>query len=391
MRRALVGLAAGLALSVATALPEARGQVPDFDADEVARILRHGPWPPPDRADPTNRVSGNPGAIALGRRLFFDPRLSGNGAIACASCHVPERDFTDGRSRALGLGRHDRNTQGLLNAGLQRWFGWDGGADSLWSAALRPLLSPVEMGSTPARIAAQVRSDPALAARHAAVFGAAKADDDAVMVDVAKAIAAWVETLRSPRTAFDDFRDALARGDATGTARYPEAARRGLKIFIGRGNCSACHFGPAFSNGEFHDVGMPFVVEPGRVDPGRHAGIRRVRSDRFNLLGPWNDEPQQARSSEARALQTRTVSLQHRNWGEWRTPTLRGLGRTAPYMHDGRMTTLRDVVKHYSEIDEDRLHADGESLLKPLRLSAGEIDDLLVFLASLDAGAAPAR
>lgn len=360
--------------------------LPDFDSAETARILAHGPWPPAPRRDPTNRVSGLPAAIELGRRLFFDPALSADGRIACAGCHDAARGFTDGLARARGLARHDRNTQGLANVARQRWFGWDGGADSLWAATIRPLLAAGEMGSSPARVAAHLRADPALVAAYTAAFGhppgSAASLEETLLVDAAKAIAAYLETMVSPRTPFDAFRDALARGDAAGVARYPSAARRGLRIFVGRGRCHVCHFGPEFSNGEFHDVGRPFLLEGGRVDPGRFAGIRRVRGDRFNLLGVHNDE--RATGAYAQALKTTTVSQQHRNWGEWRTPSLRGLGATAPYMHDGSLATLREVVQHYSELDEDRLHTDGEALLAPLRLADGEIDDLLAFLRTLD-------
>jgi cytochrome c peroxidase len=103
-----------------------------------------------------------------------------------------------------------------------------------------------------------------------------------------------------------------------------------------------CHFGPGFSNGEFHDVGMPFLVAPGRVDPGRHTGIRRMLADRYNLLGPFNDQAgTQAPGVDSAALKTRTVTPAHRNFGEWRTPSLRGLSGSAPYMHDGRLKTLK--------------------------------------------------
>ncbi|HWS76149.1 MAG TPA: cytochrome c peroxidase [Quisquiliibacterium sp.] len=372
---ALVPASAPLALADAAA---------SFTADEVQRVLSHGPWPPAPVRDRSNRASGAPHAIELGRRLFFDPALSRDGSVACATCHDPARGFTDGRARAQGIAAHDRNTQGLLDVGDQRWFGWDGGADSLWAAAIRPLLAPAEMGSSAALVARRLRSDPGLAAAHRAAFGErdgpAALDDERLLVDAGKALAAWMATLRSPRTAFDDFRDALARGDAGAAARYPAAARRGLKIFVGRGNCWMCHVGPGFSNGEFHDVGMPFVVAPGRVDPGRHAGLARLQRDPYNLLGPWADRA----AGEDLALKTRTVKPEHRNWGEWRTPTLRGLSATAPYMHDGRLATLQDVVRHYSELDEDRLHADGEAILRPLRLDRAEIDDLVAFLRSLD-------
>ena len=382
-----LGIACALALAVLLAPEAARAQrvAPLFDDDEVARILAHGPWPPAADAaprDPSNRVSGSSEAAGFGRSLFFDPRLSANAAVSCASCHIPARGFTDGLTRAQGLGLHDRNTQGLLDVGWQRWFGWDGGADSLWAAAVRPLLATHEMGATPAMVARVVRSDPGLASRHRAIFGTG-ADDETLMVDLAKAIAAYLETLVSPATPFDAFRDALARRDAQAAARYPAAAQRGLKIFVGRGNCGACHFGPLFTNGEFHDVGIPFIVERGRVDPGRYAGIRRLRADPYNLASRFNDQRDPGTGLADAALKTRTVTLQQRNYGEWKVPSLRNLRATAPYMHDGSKATLRDVVRHYSELNEDRLHADGEAILRPLRLTESEIDDLVAFLESL--------
>ena len=362
------------------------GPVVEFGAEEIARIVAHGPWPAPDRTvgprDPTNRASGNPDAIELGRRLFFDRRLSESGTISCATCHDPARAFTDGRPRAQGIGLHDRNTQGLLDVARQRWFGWDGGADSLWAASIRPLLAAHEMGGSAQSVVKVIAGDAGLGVLHRKVFGESK-DAQTTLADAGKALAAFQETLVSPRTAFDDFRDALAAARPASETTYPQAAQRGLKIFIGKGNCTLCHVGPNFSNGEFHDIGRPFMIEPGRVDPGRFTGLRRVSSDPFNLLSVFNDQPATVPVREQASLKTRTVALLHRNWGEWRTPSLRELTRTAPYMHDGSLASLRDVILHYSELDEDRLHADGENLLKPLRLTGPEIDELVVFLESL--------
>ncbi len=370
-------------LAFALALPLPAAANTEFSADEIARIASHGPWPQEPPRDPSNAVSGDARAIALGRRLFSDPRVSPSGTISCASCHDPSRGFTDGRPRARALGEHDRNTQALFDLAWQRWFGWDGGADSLWSASIRPILASHEMGSSPAHLGALVRGDGALARDYAALFGPVDTDDDRVIVGLAKAIAAYLETIVSPRTRFDAFRDALVAGDRDAVAAYPDAARRGLKIFLGRGNCGLCHVGARFTNGEFHDVGIRFVVAPGRVDPGRHAGIGRVKSDRFNLLSRFNDQRAGADAALPESLRTSTVTLQHRNWGEWKTPSLRNLSATAPYMHDGSKASLREVVRHYSELDVDRLHADGEALLAPLRLSDDEIDDLIAFLDTL--------
>ncbi len=358
----------------------AQGALAFTDA-EVHAIASHGPWPPAFKADPSNRVSGNAAAIELGERLFFERRLSVNGEISCSRCHLPERNWTDGEARALGLTRVDRNTPSLNNVRLQRWFGWDGANDSLWAQSIRPILDARELGMSAQQAAKLVRGDADLSCRHKKVFGALPAEDEQLLVDIAKALAAFQETLASARTAFDEFRDALVRKDPAGIEKYPEAAKRGLRIFVGKGSCNVCHVGPAFTNGEFHDTGIAFFIEPGRVDPGRHEGIRKLRASRFNLLGPYSDDPKRAT-----ATSTRHVVLEHRNFGEFRTPSLRNLALTAPYMHNGRLATLRDVVHHYTTISPDRLHSDGEAILKALKLPEPEAQDLVAFLESLQDG-----
>ncbi len=162
-------------------------------------------------------------------------------------------------------------------------------------------------------------------------------------------------------------------------ARYPPAAQRGLRLFVGKGRCNVCHFGPNFTNGEFDDVGVPHFAEKGRVDTGRHGGIAALKASPFNLLGRYNDDP-----AKAPGLATRHVELLHRNWGEFRVPSLRNVARTAPYMHDGSRATLADVVRHYSELDEERLHGiPGRRLIRPLRLTPREKADLVAFLETL--------
>ena len=147
------------------------------------------------------------------------------------------------------------NAPSLVNARFSRWFGWDGGSDSLWAHSLRPVLDPREHGFTIEQTAALVRSDDELACRYRTVFGRdpSSVAAETVAVDAAKAMAAFQETLISQRTRFDAFRDAIAADDTAKAARYPDNAQRGLRIFIGRGNCSTCHVGPLFSNREFAD------------------------------------------------------------------------------------------------------------------------------------------
>jgi cytochrome c peroxidase len=373
-----------LAAGLSGALHESPAQLPSwtllsFSDGERRAILSHGPWPPAPARDPSNRVSGKREAVQFGEDLFFERRLSGAGRFSCSSCHVPDRAWTDNRKRGAALAEVDRNTPSLNDVRLNRWFGWDGASDSLWSQTIRPILDPRELASSARQVAALVRNDGSLSCRYRKAFGAAPSttDDERVLVDVAKALAAFQETLQSPRAPFDEFRDALARGDHRAAARYPVAAQRGLKTFIA-GGCATCHTGPNFTNGEFHDTGLPFFAAPGRVDPGRHDGIKQLKVSHYNLLGPYSDD-----AARTTATGTRHVTLDHRNFGEFKVPSLRSAAFTAPYGHDGQLETLADVVRHYSELNLDRLHADGEQLLKPLRLTAQEQRDLVAFIESL--------
>lgn len=379
-RRAIA--AGGLVLAGAALAggPTASGLL-DFSASERQQIQRHGPWPPAPAHDAGNAQAGRPAAIALGRQLFFDPRLSPDGRFACASCHAPQQAFTDGQARASGRDPLDRNTPTLWNAVHGRWYGWDGAFDSLWSQALHPLRNPREMAGSAAQLQALLQADAALACRFRRVFGAApqaNADPETTLVQAAKALGAFVGSLQSGPTPFDRFRDALAGGDARRAARYPLPTQRGLRLFIGRGQCSTCHVGANFSNGEFADIGAAFFVKPGVVDPGRHGGITALRASPYHLLGRHSDAP-----AGAAALKTRHVDLQHRNFGEFKVPSLRNVADTAPYLHDGQLATLEAVVNHYSTLNPDRLHADGEQILKPLQFDAGERADLVAFLRSL--------
>jgi cytochrome c peroxidase len=346
---------------------------------EVEAVLSHGPWPPAPFLDPSNRVSGKADAIALGKTLFFDKRLSVTGTVSCATCHQPDKGWTDGLSRARGIETVDRNTLPLFNVARLRWYGWDGRTDSLWAHSIGPILDPREMGADAAHAARQIVSDANFASTYQAVFGmtANTRDAESVLVNVAKALAAFQETIVSGRTPFDDFRDALARGDRIAAARYPPAAQRGAALFAGRGKCNFCHTGAAFSNGEFADAGVPYFIAPGRVDPGRQGGIKKLKDSPYTLAGRFNDDPNRA------AWASRHVAELHTNFGAFKVPSLRNLTRTAPYMHAGSRRTLADVVRHYSELNPERLHTDGEKILEPLNLTPREVDDLVAFLTSL--------
>jgi cytochrome c peroxidase len=383
-RAALAGLLAGWALGAAAA-----PALLDFTTDELAQIRSHGPWPPPPVHDPANALEGRPGAIAFGRRLFRDRRLSIDGRVACASCHRPANGFTDRRPTAgARRGEGPRNTPTLWDVAQQRWFGWGGATDSLWAASMVPMLATGEMAHTVPALAARVRATPDLAAGCLRAHGLAQgrtipADDEAVVVGLAKALAAWQATIVAPRTPFDEFRDALARGDLRAAARYPQAAQRGLRLFIGEARCSVCHAGPRFSNDEFADVGVPFFVpaaQGGGVDSGRHGGLRALQEGRLTRLGPHHDA---AAAADPRALLTRQLKMEPRHFGEFRVPGLRQLLHTAPFWHDGSAATLGAVVRHYSLLDEDRLHADGERILRRLYLTPRQAADLEAFLRTL--------
>ena len=346
--------------------------------DEIDLVLSHGPWPLESAPDPSNAMSGNRDAIELGRKLFFSPLLSNDRQTSCASCHVPDLNSTDGLPRGKGTRTLDRNTSALYNLRHNRWFGWAGQNDNLWAQSLAPISHPDEMQLSDQGLKRSlVNSD--FKRDYEPLFGLLGDDDpQQVLVNVGKLLAAYLETLETGRTAFDEFRDALELGDLETAAVYPAAAQRGLSLFVGRGGCNLCHSGPLFSNGEFHDAGVSYFVEPGRVDSGRHGGIKALRASPYTLDGVFSDDP---KNSGAWAVQN--VITQHSNFGTFRVPSLRSVAETAPYMHNGSLSSLDAVAEHYSNIDMERLHADGEALLKPLNLGENEIQDLVLFLRTL--------
>jgi cytochrome c peroxidase len=255
-----------------------------LSTDEVRAVAELGPWPPAVARDPGNRVSGDRKAIELGRQLFRDPRMSPVGYIACVTCHQPDRAFTDIKARAHGLADLPRNTPALANLGLQRWYGWGGGSDSLWMASIKPILDAREFDGNAQLVRRLFVREPELAACYRSVFGvsALRGDVQRTVVNVGKALAAFVETLVTARTPFDDFRDAVVRGDAAAAAAtYPASALRGLKFFVGRGGCVSCHGGSNFTDGMFH----PGVVPPDRAaaalsltDSGRLDDARALKA-----------------------------------------------------------------------------------------------------------------
>ena len=234
------------------------------------------------------------------------------------------------------------------------------------------------MGGSIPRLAGLLRDDPALSALYARLpGGAADADDTRIAVDAAKALAAFQETLVAGRTLFDRFRDGLAAGDMTAVAAYTADALRGLRLFVGRGNCGLCHAGPAFSHGEFEDVAVGYFLERGRVDAGRAGGIDRLRASPFTRTGPWND------GGDDRA--TRHLAPQHRDFGLFKVPSLRNVAATAPYMHNGMFTTLEEVIDYYDQPNQTVPDAFNRDTLlnEPLSLTPVEKADLKSFLEAL--------
>jgi cytochrome c peroxidase len=377
----------GTLVPAATSADSDRSPLALFTDAELKQIVSHGPWPVPWKRDVSNRVSGRPEAVEFGTHLFFDTRLSGKGNVSCGTCHVPERNWTDNQTRSIGVSELPRNTPTLMNVRLGRWFGWDGAADSLWAQSIRPILDPRELGASATHVAAVVREDEQLSCRYRKTFGTAPGtDDEKILVDIGKALAAFQETLQSGRTPFDEFRDAIQRGAPLAEGRYSEPARRGLKIFIGRGGCSSCHSGPNFTGDQFHDMGVARADSNGRVEARRDEGVKQLQASSYNLLGSYNDDPVRSTARHTRAVADESVAPT-----AVKVPSLRNLVLTAPYGHDGELSTLAEIVKNHSALGLHRPSATAATARAPLHLSASEQSDLVVFLESLSTFTNPWR
>jgi len=257
--------------------------------------------------------------IELGRRLFHDRRLSRDHTLSCASCHDPKRAFSSPQPIAVGVfGRRGRrNAPALINRGYGRGFFWDGRITTLEEQVLKPIEDPNEMDLPVAEAAARVALSPA---------------------ELSHALASYVRSILSGGSPFDRFID----GDRTALSVAQQA---GLRIFRGKGNCTACHVGPTFSDERTHNTGAAW--RDGRLhDEGR-----------FIVTGKNDDR------------------------GAFKTPTLRDVARTAPYMHDGSLDTLEAVVRFYDEGGRANPNLDPE--IRPLRFTTAETRALVAFLGSL--------
>lgn len=356
--------------------------------------------------DPSNRVAESEAAARLGQRFFFDARFSANGAVSCATCHLPEKDFQDGLPLGKGMGTTGRRTMSVAGAAASPWLFWDGRKDSLWSQALGPLESGVEHGGDRVqyyRVVANAYRD-----EYERVFGELPGATDLpehaspvlsderwdawmtlpprtkdavnrVFSNIGKAIAAYERRLMPGTSRFDDYVDAVLRGDDAAAAKAmsrDEAA--GLRLFIGKANCTQCHNGPRLTNDDFANTGVP---DAGRTtDIGRHLGSRQVLQDEFNCMGPYSD----ARPEECRELKALRAGDDHA-LRAFKVPSLRNVAARAPYMHAGQLGSLADVVEHY---DRAPSAPAGHTELRPLHLTHDERRQLVQFLGALSGGPA---
>jgi len=375
----------------------------DWSDEELAALADLRRSHEPLRADPTNRFADDLAAAELGQRLFFDRRLSADGKVSCATCHDPARKFQDGLPLAKGLGTTARRTMPIAGMAGSPWFFWDGRKDSLWSQALGPLESEVEHGTTRVEVARLVAS--AHRERYERVFGplpdleglpaaATPAGSgerwdawaripperqdavNRVFANVGKAIAAYERRLLPGDTRFDRYVDAVQRGDAEGAARLlTRAEEAGLRLFVGKAQCTRCHNGPDLTNHDFANTGVP-AAPGGAEDAGRQGGAGEVLQDEFNCLGRYSDAPPEA------CRELRALHADGHTRGQLKVPSLRDVADRAPYMHAGQHRTLAEVIAHY---DRAPAAVTGESELSPLGLDARERKDLEAFLGALSA------
>jgi cytochrome c peroxidase len=328
------------ALGLACALARTAHTDHDLEAANPLRPLPASPLGINSLDDLPRRPTAE--RVRLGRWLFYDTRLSGDGRVSCATCHVPERAFSNASRVATGAWGQpgDRKTPSFINAAhgfVANRFGWDGGAVSLEEQSVRPILNPAEMGSTAARTVRTLTGIETYALYFQQAFG----DRAITLPRVASALADYQRTRMSGNSAWDRWQE----GDA---GALSPSARRGWEVFTGNAKCARCHFGPSFTDGAFHNLGVGWDAAAQRYTDDGRAAITGRSADR----------------------------------GAFKTPTLRDVARHPPYMHDGSLPTLRDVVLFYVRGGVRNPGLDTQ--IRPLRLSDGEIDALVAFLEALN-------
>lgn len=421
--RSTLALAAALAALGAASLAGAFGSTPGRERDRVwgeqelavLASLRLSELPVA-AADPSNAVQASTAAAALGKKLFFDARFSRNQAVACASCHDPAKQFQDGKPVGEGLGMGSRRSMPVVGAGHSPWLFWDGRKDSLWSQALGPLEDPLEHGGNRLRYARLLRTH--YREDYSALFGSLPDLDNLptdaspagtieeqtawahmtpaqrnavsrVFANMGKAIAAYEHTLQYEPSRLDRYIETVLSGNERSSVTVTAQEVRGLRLFIGKGQCVSCHNGPLLTDQQFHNTGVP-ERSVHRIDHGRADAVAKLRSDEFNCLGPYSD----ARPEQCQEL--RFLAEDSLFEGAFRTPGLRGVATRPPYMHAGQFVSLEEVVRHYveaprstvgrSELSPSRHPAVGEARMKhrlPIRLSSAEQQDLVAFLRTL--------
>lgn len=267
--------------------------------------------------------------IELGKRLYFDIRLSGNNQLSCATCHAPGLGYGDNLPTFVGFEGFEghRNSPTIINAGYYKENFWDGRAASLEEQALGPITAEGEMNQDLDELVKELKDVPGYVKEFNNVF------EDGITVDnIAKAIAAFERTIVIMDTAFDQY----LKGDDDAIS---DEAKEGMKLFVGKASCITCHSGALLSDHNYHNLGI-------EGDDGR-----------FEVTGKEEDK------------------------GKFRTPALRGVAHTGPYMHDGSLKTLREVIEFYNEGGGN--HPNKSELIKPLNLTDQEIDYLVAFLESM--------
>jgi cytochrome c peroxidase len=393
----------------ANSAPPAANSV-SFTETELRRISQYSPMPPAPE-DATNHVSSNAAAAHLGQFLFFDVRLSSNGQLSCATCHVPDKHFTDGRQLAEGASRGTRHTLGLWNVAHNRWFFLDGRADSLWSQAMQPLESEAELDGDRMHVVHLIAGDAELRRAYEHIFGPlpdvsdakrfppharplpmnaahphhgaweAMGDEDRravtrVFVNVAKCMAAYEQRIVSNNSPFDQFVEGLRTNDLEKQSAISDAAKRGLKLFVGEANCRLCHNGPNFSDGEFHNIGVPPLEGRTPRDAGRLDGLTQLLGSPFRASGEFSDDRTGTRAERLSFMRHDPAS-----WGQFKTPSLRNVALTPPYMHQGQFATLRDVLMYYATLEGSTAMHHQEPFLAALELH--QIEDVEAFLRTL--------
>ncbi len=363
----------------------------------------------PVPVSPSNRVADNPQAAEFGKKIFFDPRFSKNGKFSCASCHQPDKYFTDQRPVGIGINKTSRNTPTVVASAWSRWFYWDGRRDSLWSQALTPFEAADEMGSSRTHVIWEISQDKHYLRRyeqlfgslprelmskpkqlHASPIGDAQARENwhripnkkkniinTVFANIGKAVAAYERTLVPKVTRFDRYVEQVL-GIRDHQIRLSKDEVLGIKLFIDseQTQCLQCHNGALLTNGGFHNVGSGNFYGK-TLDFGRSLGIQAVLIDEFNCLGNYSD----AKKEDCAQLRFLDPSQHHVPMdGAFKTPSLRNLGMTAPYFHDGRFSNLLDVLRYYNEPPVDN----GPHELKALDFSDGQINSMIAFLKMLD-------